>query len=262
MSFDVYNSQSNIARVIPASHTMKPMKPYRTLPIIECGEPLLAIPAGQFLLTDPAPYAALGAPYGQSQPWMLRSAVLAALDSAQQTLQQRQPGWRLKLFDAYRPNAVQAFMVNHEFLKLSGGRSPESVDTEERNALWARTFRIWAEPSVDCLTPPPHSTGAALDVTLADGYGGEVFMGSPIDENSDRSMPDYFVGRDDGIHSHRQLLLDVMTGAGFLRHQAEWWHFSLGDQMWAWQSLQRNPLGGYEARYGRADLLPSCSGTA
>jgi D-alanyl-D-alanine dipeptidase len=35
-----------------------------------------------------------------------------------------------------------------------------------------------------------------------------------------------------------------MTAAGFDRHGNEWWHFSLGDQMWAWAR------GEAEAIYG------------
>lgn len=232
------------------------MKLYRTWPIAECGEPLVAIPADLFLLTTPAPYAALGAGYGDSHPWQLREGVLKSLKAAQQLLEARQPGWKLKLFDAYRPNPVQAFMVNHEFLQLSGGRPPAAVDEVECDALWKRTYRIWAEPSSDPATPPPHSTGAALDLTLADSQGQEIPMGSPIDENSDRSNPDYFANRDAAAHANRLFLLEIMTAAGFRRHPIEWWHFSLGDQMWAWQAFQEAPTSQIIARYGRADLLP------
>lgn len=231
------------------------MKPYRTFPITEGGEPLVVVPADEFLLTDPPPYAALGAPYGDSHPWLLRAGVLQALRAAGDVLSTLRPGWRLKLFDAYRPQAVQTFMVNLEFLRLSGGRSPDAVAEPERAALWTRTYRIWAEPSTDPATPPPHSTGAALDLTLADANGYEAPMGSPIDENSDRSNPDYFAVRDAIAHGNRQCLLQAMTQAGFRRHPLEWWHFSLGDQMWAWQALQENPQSRAMARYGRADLL-------
>lgn len=232
------------------------MKRYRTLPITECGEPLLAIPAELFLLTTPAPYAVLGANYGASHPWQLRAGVLESLKAAQQFLQLRQPGWKLKLFDAYRPNPVQTFMVHHEFLQLSGGRAPGDVAEVERQTLWERTYRIWAEPSDDPATPPPHSTGAALDLTLADSQGREIPMGSPIDENSDRSNPDYFANRDAIAHTNRLFLMEIMTAAGFRRHPVEWWHFSLGDQMWAWQARQESPANHIIARYGRADLLP------
>jgi D-alanyl-D-alanine dipeptidase len=168
----------------------------------------------------------------------------------------RQPGWQLKLFDAYRPNHVQEFMVHHEFLRLSGGRPPPMVEAAERAALWERTYRIWAEPSEDPATPPPHSTGAALDLTLADSEGLELDMGSPIDENSDRSLPDYFAERDPVLHARREFLREIMRAAGFRRHPSEWWHFCLGDQMWAWQVNREAPDSRAFARYGRADLLP------
>jgi D-alanyl-D-alanine dipeptidase len=233
------------------------MKPYRSLPILECGEPLLPISADDFLLTDPPPYAVYGAQYLDSSPWMLRSGVLERLYDAQRILADRHPAWRIKLFDAYRPNTVQSFMVQHEFLLLSGGRSPDGVPEPERASLWERTYRIWAEPSDDPATPPPHSTGAALDLTLVDEQGREVSMGSPIDENSDRSNPDYFVERNPAVHANRELLREVMQAAGFRRHPFEWWHFSVGDQMWVWQIRQINPDSQAVACYGRADLLKS-----
>src|SRR5512137_717111 len=81
---------------------------YRAIPIAECGEPLVEIPAAPFACVDPPPYVALGAPYGGASPWQLRRRVLDALLAAAQHLSARQPGWRLKLFDAYRPVSVQA----------------------------------------------------------------------------------------------------------------------------------------------------------
>lgn len=231
------------------------MKPYRTIAIAEGGEPLAAIPPSQFLLTEPHPYATAGAPYGAASPWFLRRGVLTALTIAQEKLRQYQPDWRFLLFDGYRPNAVQRYMVGHEFRQLSGGRTPDDMPEPERQALWERVFRIWAEPSDDPVTPPPHSTGAALDLTLADATGQEVWMGSPIDENSDRSNPDHFATSDPVAHANRQLLLRVMTEAGFTRYWLEWWHFSLGDQMWAWQRRQDGTDSEAIARYGRADLL-------
>ena len=76
-------------------------------------------------------------------------------------------------------------------------------------------------------------------------------MGSPIDEISPRSYPDYYTSEPDKpYHAHRQLLRDVMGSAGFLRHLEEWWHFSLGDQMWAWLYNQENSTPQQKARYG------------
>jgi D-alanyl-D-alanine dipeptidase len=55
-------------------------------------------------------------------------------------------------------------------------------------------------------------------------------------------------------HAHRQALLEAMASAGFTRHPEEWWHFSYGDQMWAWLSSRASGTE-VKARYGRADLI-------
>ena len=219
---------------------------YRAVPIAECGEPLVAIPDGQFAFTDPPPYMALGAPYSGASPWMLRQRVRDALLAAGRFLEDRQPGWRLKLFDAYRPVPVQAFMVWREFQRLAegAGRSlaafADPADLARRDpdlhaTLAATVFTFWGVPSEDPRTPPPHSTGAAVDLTLQDAGGYDLDMGCPIDETTERAHPGFFAAATgpDGraCHEHRRLLNDVMTAAGFSRHANEWWHFSLGDQM-------------------------------
>jgi len=43
---------------------MSPVKPYRSIPIRECGEALVHIPRDAFAFYDPHAYVALGAPYG------------------------------------------------------------------------------------------------------------------------------------------------------------------------------------------------------
>jgi len=34
-------------------------------------------------------------------------------------------------------------------------------------------------------------------------------------------------------HRNRRLLVDAMTGAGFVNYEHEWWHYSYGDRYWA-----------------------------
>lgn len=219
---------------------------YRSVPIQECGEPLVPIPVGPFAFTEPHPYRALGAPYAGASPWRLRQGVLAALVRAGLALEARAPGWRLRLFDAHRPVEVQAFMVWREFHQqaarhgrtLAGFSGPEDLARRDAElyALLARTvFTFWGMPSPDPRTPPPHSTGAAVDLTLEDDRGGEADMGCPIDETTERAYPDHYAAapgaRDRAIHGRREMLNEVMAAAGFTRHRHEWWHFSLGDQM-------------------------------
>lgn len=237
------------------------MPTYLSIPIDECHDPLVAIPREAFVFTEPHPYAVLGAPYGAATPWLLRRRVLDALHRAQAELAARRPGWRLKLFDAWRPLEVQAFMVWREFRlqaqrsghDLAGLNAPHELQAQAPDVydiLAARVFEFWGIPSADPARPPPHSTGAAIDLTLVDASGFEAAMGSPIDETTERSYPHHYANAIDAsereFHANRELLNAAMAAAGFHRHVNEWWHFSLGDQMWA------RACGAAAAIYGRA----------
>ena len=238
------------------------MKSYRHQTIQECGEPLVAIPEQVFAFANPHPYVALGAPYEGASPWMVRSGVAAALLRAQANLDARKPGWKIKLYDAYRPNAVQAFMVWREFneqatragtsLAAYGNLAALAMGNPELYEMLAsKVFKFWGIPSDDPETPPPHSTGAALDCSLQTDTLDEVDMGCPVDEMYDRAHPDYYkTSRNEAdqlFHQRRELLHAVLGQVGFKRHECEWWHFSLGDQMWSWHG------GGPCAIYGRAE---------
>lgn len=231
------------------------MKPYQKIPIQDCKEPIVAIPLEQFTVVSPHPYQSLGAPYGDYSPYFLRLEVLEKLLWAQAALSAQQPGWHLQIFDAYRPIVVQQFMVNYTFDQLarSKGLDPDSLNEEQRSDLQAKVFEFWAIPSLDPNTPPPHSTGSAVDLSLTDATGRTVDMGSPIDEISPRSYPQHFANSNDTAlqkaHYHRSLLAEVMLSAGFKQHPREWWHFSVGDQLWAWQ------VGSAIACYGDASQV-------
>lgn len=243
------------------------MKPYQQMPIVECGEPLVPIPLDRFVLENPHPYVKLGAPYCDKSPYYLRQGVLDSLLQAQSLLQETFPNWKILIFDAYRPIAVQQFMVDYTFAQTLSerGLSLEQLTLEQQQSLWETVYQFWAVPSSNPATPPPHSTGAAIDVTLADETGQPIAMGSAIDEMSPRSYPDHFAdpvswaadsnvtqADADRFQTHRQLLKQVMTAAGFQQHPREWWHFSQGDQVWAWLMYQSEPNKRWVACYGRA----------
>jgi zinc D-Ala-D-Ala dipeptidase len=233
------------------------MRPYHKVQIIESGEPLVEIPLELFAVESPHAYEKLGAPYGEHSPYYLRQSVIDGLITAQNYLQLIHPDWRIQIFDAYRPIAVQKFMVNYSFgeaLRERGLIEAELSETRLQE-VWEAVYQIWAKPSWDEKTPPPHSTGAAVDVTLVDDMGQIVNMGSPIDEMSKRSLPDYYASsiqpEAQQYDAYRLLLCNVMEKAGFQRNPREWWHFSLGDQMWAWLNNQANSGNSFTARYGR-----------
>ncbi|BAZ43087.1 peptidase M15D vanX D-ala-D-ala dipeptidase [Chondrocystis sp. NIES-4102] len=233
------------------------MKPYHQITIQDCCEPLIPIPLDNFSLEIPHPYVKLGAEYGDKSPYYLRQGVVEALLEAQFLLEKRHPQWKIKIYDAYRPVGVQQFMVNYTYESLvkSLNIQEQQLSAQQRQNLWGKVYQFWAAPSLDKKMPPPHSTGAAVDVTIVDAQGEALNMGGEIDELSERSQPDYYYGdpnnKSQQYHFHRQLLQRIMTKAGFLQHPNEWWHFCLGDQMWAWLQNQTKPDYQFVARYGR-----------
>jgi D-alanyl-D-alanine dipeptidase len=182
--------------------------------------------------------------------------VIARLLAADAALAAGAEGWRLAIFDAWRPVAVQRFMVEHSIAEecRARGLEPASAGGVALQAVEEAVARFWAEPSLDPATPPPHSTGGAVDLTLVDATGLPLAMGGAIDAIGPVSEPDHFAAAAAADpaseaaqwHRRRNRLNAVMAGAGFARHPHEWWHFSHGDQLWAWS------LGETTARYGRA----------
>jgi D-alanyl-D-alanine dipeptidase len=231
------------------------MKPYQAIPIRECGEPLLPIPLEYFVVENPPPYQKLGADYQGKSPYYLRQGVITALLTANTKLNQLKPGWKIKIFDAFRPLQVQQFMVDYTFNSICQERGliPNQLSQEQQENIYQEVYKFWAIPSDNPLTPPPHSTGAALDITFVDDQGNLVDMGGEIDEISERSNPNYYANssnkKDKEYHYLRELLNQIMQEANFQRHPGEWWHFCLGDQMWAWLCNLTNVI----AKYGRVD---------
>ena len=201
------------------------MRPWSDRPIQDCLESLEYLPP-QLLRIEPHPYASVGAPYGQGKdPFRLRSGVVRRLLQAQDLLRHRAPELCFAIFDAWRPISVQAFMVNYTIDQLCRERGVDREDPRQEADLQtveSEVGRFWAPPSRNPQTPPPHSTGAAVDLTLATDAGELLAMGSPIDAIGVVSEPDYFANTSDPaeqlFHQRRELLRTVMASAGFAQH--------------------------------------------
>ncbi|MBQ3284788.1 MAG: M15 family metallopeptidase [Ruminococcus sp.] len=130
-------------------------------------------------------------------------------------------GYRLKVFDAYRPVcAVKHFVlwgIEDQDIRMKPYFYPELKKQE----LFEKGY-IAKQSS--------HSRGSTVDLTLLDmRTGKELDMGSPFDLFSEVSHPD-FRGITEEQYENRMTLRHAMIRSGFQPIDCEWWHFTLADE--------------------------------
>ena len=130
-------------------------------------------------------------------------------------------GYRLKVFDAYRPACAVRHFVLWGVEDLDLRMKPYFYPELEKQELFKRGY-IASQSS--------HSRGSAVDLTLLDmSTGREVDMGSPLDLFSERSHPDSRAVTDEQ-YENRMFLQAAMVRNGFAPIDCEWWHFALRDE--------------------------------
>ena len=130
-------------------------------------------------------------------------------------------GYRLKVFDAYRPaRAVKHFVlwgIEDQDVRMKPYFYPEL----QKQELFARGY---------IASQSGHSRGSSVDLTLLDmSTGKEADMGSPFDYFSEASHPDY-KGITQEQYDNRMMLQRVMVRGGFVPIDCEWWHFTLNNE--------------------------------
>ena len=142
-----------------------------------------------------------GAPlpgYHGTRAWLHESCIESLLSIASEL---GEMGFRLRLYDAYRPARAVAAMLD-----------------------WAR--RVGKESLLEegYLAPiSRHSKGCAVDVTLVDTESGrELDMGTPWDAFDARSHSAWGEGL---VRINRDRLRQPFLRWGWRAAQTEWWHF-------------------------------------
>jgi D-alanyl-D-alanine dipeptidase len=146
-------------------------------------------------------------------------------------------GIDIEIIEGFRPIAQQRLMYEHlraEFAK----KHPEW-----NKATLNRITNTLSAPPGD-KSPPPHTTGAAVDVCLIYAKTGVwLDVTSPF-EWDETSAPTAIKGLSAEARKSRNLLIGAMEAAGLTNYAGEWWHWSYGDQGWALR------VGAAKAIYG------------
>ncbi len=131
----------------------------------------------------------------------LRKATAKALVKAQEEFKQH--GYRIKLFDCYRPLSVQKKM-----------------------------WKIL--PGTDYVANPAkgskHNRGAAVDLTLVDKNGKELNMGTGFDYFGKKAHHTY-TDLPKEVLANRRLLKEILAKHNFKSIYSEWWHYEYRPEM-------------------------------
>ena len=130
-------------------------------------------------------------------------------------------GYRLKIYDAYRPQmAVDHFVRWAKDLEDQRMKKVFYPDVP-KDKLFELGFI--AEHS-------GHSRGSTVDLTLFDmSRGCDVDMGGYFDFFGDISHYEH-LDLSASQRQNRALLRDIMVNAGFAPYEYEWWHFTLASE--------------------------------
>lgn len=191
---------------------------------------------------------------GSIERLLMRKSIVEKLIRINDRLNQK--SLELYIFDCYRPIEVQNYLYESWYpkylRKLYPDLSPSKL-LQKRKDYVAKGYK--SEIEIDKNTPPPHSTAAAIDLTLRFADSKELlFMGTIFDEISENIHTDYLESlsqqkilslSEEEALKNRRILYWAMIEEGFENYPDEWWHYSFGDQMWA-------------MLYGNSDAYYSC----
>lgn len=130
-------------------------------------------------------------------------------------------GYRLKIFDAYRPACAVRHFVLWGIEDTDIRMKPYFYPDLEKQELFSKGYIAKLSS---------HSRGSTVDLTLLDmRTGKEMDMGSPFDLFSEISHPDNRSVTNEQ-YENRMFLQDCMVRNGFAPIDCEWWHFTLQNE--------------------------------
>jgi D-alanyl-D-alanine dipeptidase len=187
--------------------------------IVDSGEPLVDFialcPSLRFAETHPL--------FEYERARLLRVSVAEMLCKAQDLLP---AGLFLQIVEGWRSPEAQRMMYRATYDEYRR-RHPDWPEAMLRR----QTNRFSAPP--EARTPPPHTTGGAVDLHLVDAQGQMLDMTSPFDLHDRGSAAMTARGLSENARKNRALLAQVLTAVGLTNYASEWWHWEYGTSAWA-----------------------------
>lgn len=202
------------------------------IPIVECGEPLVDY-------SSFCPQLFIGRPNFNFVPvTFVRRSVAEMLATANEALMAK--GYRLSIAEGWRSPHMQRRMYDTA-KQILRKRYPQWSETK-----LVRVTNQYSAP-LHPTSPPPHTTGGAVDVWLADQNGERLDHTSPYHPHAITSFHTKVGGLSDLAQKHRDILFEALAATQLTNYPSEYWHWSYGDQGWAYRG------GHAHAVYGQTE---------
>lgn len=206
----------------------EPVTELRTIKIVDNGEPLV-----DFL--QYCPELMLDQPrMNYKRETLVRKSVAEMLCKAAKSLPK---GYRLGMIEGWRGPHIQRrmYMMTWNMMKE---KNPEWSETKLKRVV----NQFTAPPNK--VVPPPHSTGGAVDVNLLNEDGQRLDHSSPYHPHDPKGFFFDAPGLSDVARRNRDILAEAMLAGGLTNYPSEYWHWSYGDQGWAYRGGRPHALFG------------------
>lgn len=136
-------------------------------------------------------------------------------------------GYNFKIWDCQRDRSVQLKMIA-SFRRIFTSRNPKLKGAALQKAIDG----FAAKPKRIVTRLDTHRNGGAIDLTIIDQNGNELWMGTDHDNLTPMAATDYFESKkklsmtDKEALKNRRLLKKVLLKAKFENIAWEWWHWS------------------------------------
>jgi len=212
---------------LPRLSIAEPVSELRKVRIRDNGEPLV-----DFL--ELCPDLQMDRPrFTYRRETVLRKTVAEKLCAANAALMSK--GFRILVVEGWRAPHIQRRMYAAVW-KQFATRYPE-----KSHAALTRLVNQFTAP-MNQRVPPPHSTGAAIDVTLTDLEGNPLDVRSPYVEFDPAGFHFAAPNLTPEARQNRATLAEAMVGAGITNYPSEYWHWSYGDQGWAYRGRYEHAI--------------------
>lgn len=199
--------------------THEPVTHLRKIAIAECGEKLVDFLALCPILIFDRPR------WNYRREHLLRESVAERLCRAANALPK---GYRFAVLEGWRPKHIQRRMYKAAW-NLWQERHPDWSEV----ALKRLVNRFTAP--IDEQVPPPHTTGGAVDLFLADENGKLLDLISPYELRDRKAFPFDAKKLSKTAKENREIMRSVLAETGITNYPSEYWHYSYGDQGWAYR---------------------------